>query len=362
MISSGAELALSLLCVKQLRTSARRRIVRDLVERHQGFNRLAHYLSSEKVFDAPERWLRNRLSGCEGLKTDIQAVLRSDRVGVLPADSRDFPPLLLETGDAPLSLMLRGELKALAAPCVAIVGARRASPAGLESARYLAYGLARCGLTIVSGLAQGIDSAAHRGALEAGGRTIAVLGNGHAHCYPRNNLTLVREIAESGGLLVSEYPPWEKPRARNFPERNRIISGLSLAVVVVEAAERSGSLITARLALEQGRDVMAVPGPRASSLSKGCHRLLRQGAALVEEPKDILETLDLATRLPVTQPVSAPLEDTEKRVLQAIDYAYTRIDAISSHSGVTHEVLLRVLPGLELKGQVKRFGDGYTRC
>ncbi|HEY7791368.1 MAG TPA: DNA-processing protein DprA [Vicinamibacterales bacterium] len=200
-----------------------------------------------------------------------------------------YPPLLAAIPDPPLVLWVLGNPACLAGPAVALVGSRAASPYGLEMASRLAAALAACGIVVVSGLARGIDAAAHQGALDTG-RTIAVLGCGADVVYPAEHAALSRAIGERGAL-VSEFPPGTPPRAWHFPLRNRIISGLSLAIVVVEASEKSGSLITAGCALEQGREVMAVPGNALSGRNRGAHALLKDGAKIVETADDILEEL-----------------------------------------------------------------------
>lgn len=213
-----------------------------------------------------------------------------------------LPERLRVIPDPPRRLYARGAVEALAAPSVAIVGSRRATRAGRQFAEALAGDLAAAGLVVVSGLAYGIDAAAHRGALVGGGRTVAVLGSGLGHVYPRQHAALAAEIVDGGGALVSEYPDDRAPRKHQFPERNRLISGLSLGVVIVEATTKSGSLITARMAAEQGREVMAVPGPVTSPLSGGCHRLLKSGAALIESADDVLYAVGYDT-------VERPRED-----------------------------------------------------
>jgi DNA processing protein len=208
----------------------------------------------------------------------------------LPQHTHDYPALLARIADPPPRLWLRGDPRALAVPCVAIVGSRAASPYGVRVAEQLAADLARAGVTVVSGLARGIDSAAHRGALTTG-RTVAILGSGADVIYPPEHEALAQRILDAHGALVSELPPGSPPRRGNFPRRNRLISGVSLAVVVVEASTRSGSLQTARFALEQGREVLAVPGTILGERFRGSHGLLRDGAKLVESASDILEEL-----------------------------------------------------------------------
>jgi DNA processing protein len=212
-----------------------------------------------------------------------------------------YPALLRHIPDPPPLLYARGDTGVLLRPTVAMVGARRCSRSGVEVAGMLARDLAGCGLTVISGLARGIDTAAHRAALP-GGVTVAVVGSGLLRIYPPENRALAAAILEGGGLLLSEYPPLAECRAYHFPERNRLISGLALGVIVVEAGEQSGSLITARMALEQGREVCAVPGPVTHPASRGCHRLLRQGAALVECAEHVLEALGMGVGGPGSGP------------------------------------------------------------
>ncbi len=211
-------------------------------------------------------------------------------VGILLEGSAGYPPLLARISDAPGLLFVRGSIQPCDSLAIAIVGSRHATAYGRRIAWQLAGGLARAGYTIVSGLARGIDAAAHRGALDAGGRTLAVLGSGVLNIYPPEHADLADEIVARGAVLA-EVPPQAAPQAGCFPQRNRIVSGLSLGVIVVEAAERSGALITARLAGEQGREVFAVPGPIDARLSRGCHGLIRDGAHLTETAQDVLFAL-----------------------------------------------------------------------
>lgn len=220
-----------------------------------------------------------------------QLLERATALGCAPLCLRSstYPPWLAETVDPPRLLWVRGDPLVLLQPAVAIVGSRRASPAGRDVAFRLGADLAACGIVVASGFAQGVDASAHRGALTTG-RSVAVLGCGHDQAYPRDHADLARALAEAGAV-VSEFAPGTPPRAHHFPLRNRILSGLSRAVVVVEASERSGSLITARLALEQGREVMAVPGDVRAGRNAGGHKLLRDGARLVESAADVLDEL-----------------------------------------------------------------------
>ena len=214
------------------------------------------------------------------------------------------------------------------------------------------------GVTVVSGLAFGIDAAAHRGALSAGGRTVAVMAGGLDRIYPAAHAALARQIVDSRGALVTEYPPDQTPRKHHFPARNRLVSGLCLGVVIVEAASRSGSLITARMALEQNREVMAVPGMVTSALSKGCHRLIRDGAAIIETAQDIADAIGLAW--PEEAP-GAGASEPDDPVLAAVGAETTSADAIVAATGLAVDVVLSRLVELEVAGFVTASGGGYSR-
>jgi DNA processing protein len=256
---------------------------------------------------------------------DTIALCRQRGVEIVVEGSPGYPRLLGQIDDPPGVLFVRGRLEPCDALAVAIVGARHATAYGRRIAHQLAGALARAGYTVVSGLARGIDAAAHRGALDAGGRTLAVLGSGVLSIYPPEHAELALEVAARGAVL-SEAPPLASPIAGAFPSRNRIVSGLSLGTVVVEAADRSGALITARLAGEQGREVFAVPGAIDSRMSRGCHKLLRDGAKLVESIDDILEELGplfepatTADGREVRSPAELQLDRVEQTVLAAVD-------------------------------------------
>ena len=282
------------------------------------------------------------------------------RLAMAVIDVRDdrFPALLREIPDAPLALFVRGAESALTAPLsVAVIGSRRASAAGLAFASALAQDLARAKIAVVSGLARGVDGAAHRGALDGGGATIAVMGGGHAKVYPPSHRGLAARIAEQGAL-VCEYPPSTAPLPANFPERNRIISGLSAAVVIVEATRHSGTSITARMALEQGRDVMAVPGAIGDGLHSGCHRLIRQGALLVEGITDVLEGLGLA---PPAGDVDAPPDPLHARILDAMGSSASTVHDIVNSLGIPVDEALTALVELEIEGFVTPHRGGYIR-
>ena len=256
---------------------------------------------------------------------DVIALCRQQSIDILLEGTAAYPALLSRIDDPPGLLFVRGRLLPQDSLSVAIVGARHATAYGLKVAEQLGAALARSGYTVVSGLARGIDAAAHRGALRAGGRTIAVLGSGVLSIYPPEHADLAREVIDNGAL-ISELPPLTAPHEGTFPQRNRIVSGLSLGVVVVQAADRSGALITARLATEQGREVFAVPGAIDCRMSRGSHRLIRDGAKLVESVDDILEefgplfeTATTADGRAVHSAAELQLGDIERRVLDACD-------------------------------------------
>jgi DNA processing protein len=285
------------------------------------------------------------------------AALR-DRVVVLGDEA--YPPLLREIIDPPLALHYRGDLSLLLRPAVAIVGSRRASPYGVNAASQLAREIAGAGIVIVSGGARGIDAAAHHAALEARGATIAVLGTGIDVVYPKANRGLFRCIEERG-LIVSEFPPGTPPKPENFPMRNRVISGLARGTVVVEATTRSGSLITARMAVEQGRDVFAVPGPVFSAKSEGTHRLIQSGAKLVHDANDILEEFPGGFR--VTQTTAEEPEPPLRDVLAVLSMDDgTHVDTVATRVGRTPALVAELLLQLELEGWIRALpGARYVR-
>ncbi|QYK01332.1 DNA-processing protein DprA [Shewanella psychrotolerans] len=278
-----------------------------------------------------------------------------------------YPSLLLQITDPPPLLFIKGDPNALLRPTVAIVGSRAASQTGLAAGYQLARELAGCEITVCSGMAAGIDGAAHQAAIDVNGVTIAVLGTGIEVVYPKRHGKLYQDI-QTSGCVASEFWPDTKPYSGNFPKRNRIISGLSLGVLVVEAARKSGSLITARLALEQGREVFAVPGNILAGDHQGCHDLLRDGAKLVESAADIIEEL---------APLSSfHLEELHKRhhiggelasdlpfasLLASVGYEATPIDVVVEHSGKTIELVLEQMLELELQGWVSAVPGGYIR-
>jgi DNA processing protein len=283
------------------------------------------------------------------------------RDSVITLVDPEYPPLLKEIIDPPLVLHVRGDRSLLSRHAIAIVGSRRASPYAVNAAKHLATPLAsEAMLVIVSGLARGVDAAAHEAALDAGGTTIAVLGTGIDVTYPKSNRALFRRI-ENQGLIVSEFPPGTPPLALNFPIRNRIISGLSLGTVIVEATGRSGSLITARTAAEQGREVFAVPGSIFSKGTEGTHRLIQYGAKLVHDVNDVIDEIKGLGRL-ATKPDPVPPEPL-REVLDALSREdAVHVEAAASSLGRTVPAIAESLLQLELGGWVRSLpGSRYVR-
>lgn len=296
------------------------------------------------------------------------AICREQNVRIVTDADDDYPRLLREIHDPPAVLFVRGELQPSDAMSIAIVGTRHATHYGLRQAERLASGLSRAGLTIVSGLARGIDAAAHRGALDAGGRTLALLGSGVLNIYPPEHDELARAVIANGALL-GETPPTHPPKSGSFPQRNRLITGISLGVVVVEASARSGALISARLAMEQGREVFALPGRVDSRASAGCHRLIRDGARLIESVDDVLEELGpLVEAAPtdtgqvVHHPAELKLNEQEQAVLSAIGAETPIIDEVIVRSRLPTQRVLATLSVLEMRRMVRRLpGNRVTR-
>jgi DNA processing protein len=298
----------------------------------------------------------------------------------VPFGSDAYPPLLATLPDAPIGLFVRGNLALLGLPQLAVVGSRNPTAGGRDNATNFAAHLARCGLTITSGLAIGIDAAAHRGALDAGGTTIAVCGTGIDVNYPPTNAQLAADIA-SNGALISEFPLGTRALKSNFPRRNRLISGLSLGTLVVEAALRSGSLITARLAAEQGREVFALPGSIHNPMARGCHRLLREGAKLVETAADIFaelravagvfatESTPSATRSGNASGNFAPpsdktpvLDKASEILLDALGFEPASVDTLIARTGLTADEVASMLLILELEARIDACPGGlYVR-
>lgn len=299
-------------------------------------------------------------------------------IRVLTPTLAAYPPGLREIPDPPPVLYCRGEISASDVRAVAIVGTRRATRYGLRQTEHFARGLAQAGVTIVSGLARGVDGVAHRAALDAGGRTIAAMAGGLSRIYPPEHDTLARDVTEHGAL-VAESPPPMPPMSGSFPQRNRIISGLSLGVLVVEAAERSGALITARHAAEQGRDAFALPGPVDSVQSRGCHRLIQEGAKLVMTVDDVLEEIETLASLreatprgemPPSQaaanrstpaPPQADWSEPERDLFAAVGTEATSVDHLINATDLPVEQVLAGLSRLESCGAVRRL-SGVTVC
>ncbi|MBL8131140.1 MAG: DNA-protecting protein DprA [Anaerolineae bacterium] len=291
--------------------------------------------------------------------SDLHAIM--DRIAasgariILQGDA-DYPAALRMLPDAPPLLYARGSLLPGDDKAVAIVGTRKSSAYGREVARHLAGRLAAAGVTIVSGLAHGIDASAHHAALEVGGRTIAILGCGIDQVYPRDHAALARQITERGAVLT-EFPLGSQPEGRHFPRRNRIISGVSLGVIVVEAPEKSGALITAAFALEQGRDVYAVPGSIFSAGSKGCHRLIQDGARAVVDVEDILNDLEITNEQLMTRSAvqeTLPLTPAQIALLRLFGQDPVHIDVLVREAGVAAAAVISALTSLELQGYVEQ--------
>lgn len=346
------------------------------VGREQARRLLALFGSPQAVAQAPAGALQEaagtRLAnaigrGPDDLARHLDAVLAWLAAGparhVITLGDAAYPPQLLESPDPPLLLYVQGDPARLAAPSIAVVGSRRPSAQGLDNARELARQLGGAGYAVVSGLALGVDGAAHEGALAAGALSIAVVGTGLDQVYPKRHAGLAQRIAAQGAI-VSEYLPGTPPLAENFPQRNRIIAGLSLGTLVVEAALRSGSLITARLANEAGREVFAVPGSIHAEQSRGCHALIRDGAKLVETAADVLAELR-PPPLPgpaAAAPAAAARPVRADPLLAALGHDPTTLDSLQDRTGwPTAELLARLLE-LELDGDVARLPGGlYQR-
>jgi DNA processing protein len=297
------------------------------------------------------------------------ALCRRSGVSVISRGDPEYPPPLENIPDPPGLLYVKGAILPRDQLAIAVVGSRHCTPYGTRMAERLSSALARTGFTVVSGLARGIDAAAHRGAIKAGGRTIAVLANGLASVYPPEHDELARSVVEAGAL-VSEMPMRQSPLAGLFTQRNRIISGLALGVLVVEATPRSGSLSTASHAMEQNREVFAVPGPADSLPSRGCHRLIRDGARLVETVDDIMEELgplvhEVRTdpeEPPVRHPAELALSDSERSLLGHLDDRPTAVDDLIASTGMTAGQVMATLSVLELKRLVRRMpGHRFVR-
>jgi DNA processing protein len=302
-------------------------------------------------------------------KVDIDAWLSGEMHHIVTASAATYPVLLAETRNAPERLYIRGNPDVLSLPQLAIVGSRNATPSGCETALRFAKHLGGAGFCITSGLALGIDAAAHRGALAAGAKTIAVCATGPDDVYPAQHARLADDIVAAGGAIVTEFPPGTPPRREQFPQRNRLISGMSVGTLVVEASLRSGALITARFASEQGREVFAVPGSIHSPTARGCHRLIRNGAKLVENSQDIIEELSgmlACISQNDTQadaaPAAAASGDTDPeyaRLRKLMGWDPATVDMLVNRSGLTADEVSSMLLILELEGSVEPLAGGF---
>lgn len=287
---------------------------------------------------------------------------------IITLEDDAFPELLREIPDPPILLYVRGDLSLLKSPQLAVVGSRHASRQGLQIAEDFGEHLSRVGLCITSGLAHGIDAAAHRGGLKGQGQTLAVVGTGLDRIYPAANQNLARQIAEQGAI-VSEYPLGTRPLAQNFPKRNRLISGMATGCLVVEAALKSGSLITARQAMEQGREVFAIPGSINNSLAKGCHQLIKQGAKLVESAQDVLEELaplvafswDNDIAKPETSAPGLVPDQAKHPLLEIVEYEPISLDELVVMTKMAASDIQAQMMMLELSGEVESLSAGRWR-
>ena len=335
-------------------------------------NLLEQFGNSEAVLSSGPSQLRSvagigtklaRDIALAGENIDVDSLLarcRENEIQIFEQSNEAYPKPLAEIHDPPSVLFCRGNLIEEDCLAISIVGSRHATHYGKRTAEKLSRGLATAGYTIISGLARGIDAAAHRGALAAGGRTIAVLGSGLLNIYPAEHAGLAEEISTQGAV-VSELVPDRAPKSTAFPQRNRIVTGMSLGTIVVEAAERSGALISARLAMEQGREVFAVPGPVDSRMSRGCHRLIKDGAKLVESVDDVLEELGpLMSPLKrndgntIHHPAELQLNVQESSVLQSIETSPTEIDVIVEKTQLPVARVLSTISVLEIRKLIRR--------
>ncbi len=311
----------------------------------------------------------NKIHGNDSklVEADIQWQLRPHQY-ILTPEHQYYPTLLKEINKPPSLLYVRGNIYALNTSQIALVGSRNPTPSGRDIARQFSTKLAQASLCITSGLALGIDTEAHQGALAANGLTVGVLGNGLDLIYPRRNQALANTILEQNGALISEFPRTTPPLAKNFPRRNRIISGLSLATLVIEASLQSGSLITARLAMEQNRDVYAVPGSIHNPVAKGCHTLIKQGAQLIDCIEDVIESLPnwrseqfITDHAEDQSPERQKLEKQEKKLLECIGFELTSIDQVIERSGFSTATVRSMLCNIEIKGYIRAIAGRVER-
>ncbi|ACE84311.1 DNA-processing protein DprA [Cellvibrio japonicus] len=347
-------------------------------------NQPAPYLEAflrPQALQALEEYRRHPANSALAQKVagDLEQLDANPDIHCLPLEHELYPELLRQIPNPPPLLFVRGDPGCLGLPQLAIVGSRNPTRSGTDNARHFAAYLAERGFTITSGLALGIDAAAHRGALEASGKTVAVMGTGIDRIYPGRHRTLAQQIIAQGGALVSEFPLGTSSHAGNFPQRNRLISGLSLGSLIVEAAVQSGSLITASFALQQNREVFAIPGSIHNPLARGCHQLIRQGAKLVETGDDIVEELDgllgfhrqqlQRSAVKQVQPLPtastnmplAELDPAATQLLEAMGYDPVNIDTLVERTSLDAGIIAAQLVSLELSGAICTIAGGYLR-
>lgn len=317
----------------------------------------------EKIKITEEQSKSLRQPNWERVEGDLEWLNKNKENHIITLDDPAYPKSLKEISDPPILLFVRGNIHALDHKQIAIVGARNATPTGINNAEYFARVLAEAGFAITSGLALGIDGACHRGALASKGITIAVCGTGLNYLYPKSHRPLAEKIIQQQGALISEFPLHSPPSPKHFPQRNRVIAGMSKGVLVVEAALKSGSLITARHAMEQGREVFAIPGSIHNPLARGCHHLIRQGAKLVETREDILEEFGVQEIFSLVQSSipTTSLVMREQKLLDQIEYEITPMDMILLRSGLTAGEVSSILLVLELNGYIQSVPGGYIR-
>ncbi len=330
---------------------------------HAGCAEALYYIeeSQLKEWGCDEKECQTLLESIRTWKLDEEYQnLHKKQTILLTIDSPGYPERLRNIPSPPYALYVKGKLPEEHIKTVAIVGARECSPYGRQMAEIFAKTLAEAGVQIISGMARGVDAVSQRAALQAGGRSFGVLGNGVDICYPREHISLYTELQRSGGL-ISEQPLGMKPLPQFFPARNRIISGLSDVVLVIEAKEKSGSLITADMALEQGKDVYALPGPVTSHLSKGCHNLIRQGAGILTSPQELLEELSISAtqNLLNSEENQNVLESTENLVYSCLRFHPESLHTLLNKTGLSIPELLHAIMQLELKGYIQEISKNY---
>lgn len=342
-----------------------RRLIENLGSADKIFQASAHQLNQTQGIGPETVRIIHQWEQHIDLSSEL-AEAKSRNISIITEESEDYPEALRHMYDPPLALYIWGQLKPADKHAIAIVGSRRTTHYGQQAARSFARDLARSGMTIVSGLARGIDSFAHKGAIEAEGRTIAVIGSGLAQLYPPENMKLAEQIADGNGAVISEFPLHHRPDKKTFPMRNRIVAGWSSGVLVVECPKWSGSMITANLGLEMGKTVYAVPGPIDRPTSAGCNQLIRDGATLVVSANDILEDFEI---LPLNlelelQPQSTPinaLDSNERTVLESLSKEESLVDQVVSRTSLPVSTVITSLLKLEMKRLIRQLpGPRYV--